>query len=197
MKKEIQQERPEARLDQLFWTFFKIGAFTFGGGWAMVPLIQKELVQKRRWMDDDEFVDLLAIAQSAPGPIAINTSVITGYKIKGVGGAAFSALGSTLPSFIVILAVAAFLADGPHVVQNFLRGTRPAIFGLLMSAVFKIGKTSVKTRKDLIFAVAAALLLIALGLNPVFVVLFAGLTGYLLGLFGERLKAEKVGGKRD
>lgn len=97
-----------APLLQIFLSFFKIGAFTFGGGWAMVPLIRKELVDRQEWLEDSEFVDILAIAQSGPGPIAINTSVLCGYKMRGVPGALIATLGSSLPSFLIILIIANF-----------------------------------------------------------------------------------------
>jgi len=176
-----------AALVALFWTFLKIGGFTFGGGWAMVPLIRKELVSRKNWMEDSEFVDLLAVAQSAPGPIAINTAVITGYKLRRFGGALVSALGAALPSFLVILAFATVLLrfKSSQAVDAVFRGMRPAIFGLLISAVWQIGKTSVKTRTDAIFAGVAVILLLVLKINPIAVVGIAALAGTVMG----RLKA--------
>ena len=186
--------RKPAALAALFWAFFKIGGFTFGGGWAMVPLIRKELVSRKSWMEDAEFVDLLAIAQSAPGPIAINTAVITGYKIRRFPGALVSALGAALPSFLVILAFATVLLrfKGSQAVDAVFKGMRPAIFGLLVSAVWQIGKTSVKTRTDAIFAVVAVILLLVLKINPVAVIGIAALAGTVIG----RLKAGR-GGPQD
>jgi chromate transporter len=128
-----------ASLPAIFWSFFKIGAFTFGGGWAMIPLIRRELVLRKRWLEDSEFVDLLAVAQSAPGPIA-----------------------------------------------TVFKGMRPAIFGLLVSAVWQVGKTSIKTRADLAFLVAAAVLLLALKLNPIAVIAAAALAGVAAGRFTAR-----------
>lgn len=172
-----------ARLTALFGSFLKIGAFTFGGGWAMVPLIRKELVQKKAWIGDSEFVDLLAIAQSAPGPIAINTAVITGYKIRGIGGALASAFGAALPSFLVILAFATVLVrlQGSQTIEAVFRGMRPAIFGLLISAVWQVGRNSVKTRIDVVYAAIAAILLLALKVSPIAVVGIAAVAGIVMG----------------
>ena len=91
---------------QLFWVFFKIGAFTFGGGYAMIPLIQREVVNKRKWLEEGEFMDMLAIAQSVPGPISLNTAVFVGNKLKKKRGSLVTSLGIILPSFIVILLIA-------------------------------------------------------------------------------------------
>ena len=99
------------RLRTIFASFFKIGLFTFGGGYAMLPLIEQELIAKRGWIEHKEFLDLLTLAQSVPGPIAINTSVFVGYKMRGLKGAVAALLGSVLPSFVIILAIALLFAD--------------------------------------------------------------------------------------
>ena len=99
------------RLRTIFASFFKIGLFTFGGGYAMLPLIEQELIAKRGWIEHKEFLDLLTLAQSVPGPIAINTSVFVGYKMRGLKGAVAALLGSVLPSFVIILAIALMFAD--------------------------------------------------------------------------------------
>ena len=98
-------------LVEIFWTFLKIGAFTFGGGYAMIPLIQHEVINHRRWLREGEFVELLTIAQTAPGPIALNTAVFVGYKLRGYRGAIMAVLGVVVPSFMIILVVAMFFAD--------------------------------------------------------------------------------------
>lgn len=96
---------------QIFISFFKIGSFTLGGGYAMIPLIQQEVVNKKGWLKESEFVEMMAIAQSAPGPIALNTAIFVGYKARGVKGVIFSSLGTILPSFIVILLIAIIFTD--------------------------------------------------------------------------------------
>ncbi len=173
-----------ASLTQLFLSFFKIGAFTFGGGWAMVPLIQKQLCEKYGWLDDQEFVDILAIAQSGPGPIAINTSVLCGYRLRGLPGALVATLGSSLPSFITILVVAAFFLKirDSSAVEAIFRGMRPAIFSLLVSAVCQVGRKSVRNRQDIMFALAGAVLLIGFKVNPVIAIAIAAAGGITLGV---------------
>ena len=96
---------------ELFWSFFKIGVFTFGGGYAMIPLIQREVTDRKGWIPAQEFLDLLTVAQSAPGPISLNTSVFVGYKIRGYAGAVASVLGVVVPSFAIILVIAVYFAD--------------------------------------------------------------------------------------
>ena len=96
---------------QIFISFFKIGSFTLGGGYAMIPLIQQEVVDKKGWLKESEFVEMMAIAQSAPGPIALNTAIFVGYKTRGIKGVIFSSLGTILPSFIVILLIAIIFTD--------------------------------------------------------------------------------------
>ena len=114
---------------RLFAVFLKIGAFTFGGGYAMIPLIQKEITEKRGWMTDDDVLEIVAIAESTPGPIAVNTAVFVGYKVRGLRGAAAALLGTVTPSFVIILAIAIFFAgirQNP-VVDAAFKGMRPAV----------------------------------------------------------------------
>ncbi len=175
---------PTAPLLQIFLSFFKIGAFTFGGGWAMVPLIRKELVDRQKWLEDSEFVDILAIAQSGPGPIAINTSVLCGYKMRGLPGALIATLGSSLPSFVIILVIANFFLKirDSKAVEAIFKGMRPAIFGLLISAVWQVGRKSISNRKDIVFAAVGAVLLLFFKVNPIFAVLTAAVGGVAYGL---------------
>ena len=124
-------------LSALFRSFFKIGLFTFGGGYAMIPLIEAEIINRRGWLARDEFMELLTLAQSSPGPIAINTSVFIGYKTRGVAGAAAAVCGAVLPSFICILVIAIFFAQVRHnvVVDAAFKGMRPAVVALIVVAV--------------------------------------------------------------
>lgn len=173
-----------APLLQVFLSFFKIGAFTFGGGWAMVPLIRRELVDRQKWLEDSEFVDILAIAQSGPGPIAINTSVLCGYKVRGLPGSLVATLGSSLPSFVIILVIANFFLKirDSKAVEAIFKGMRPAIFGLLISAVWQVGRKSISNRKDIVFAAVGAVLLLFFKVNPIFAVLTAAVGGVAYGL---------------
>lgn len=172
-----------APLLQIFLSFLKIGAFTFGGGWAMVPLIRKELVDRQKWLEDSEFVDILAIVQSGPGPIAINTSVLCGYKMRGLPGSLVATLGSSLPSFTIILIIANFFLRirDSKAVEAIFKGMRPAIFGLLISAVWQVGRKSIRNSKDIVFAVLGAALLLFVKINPVFAVLIAATGGVIYG----------------
>ena len=123
------------QLWEIFWSFFKIGLFTFGGGYAMIPLIQREVIDHRKWIPASEFLDLLTLAQSVPGPIAINTAVFVGYKRSGLRGACASLLGAVLPSFLIILAIALFFAgirQNP-VVDAAFKGMRPAVVALIIA----------------------------------------------------------------
>lgn len=149
----------------------------------MIPLIKRELVERRGWLGETEFVDLLAIAQSGPGPIAVNTATVTGYKIRGVRGALAAVAGAALPSFLVILAFASVLVrykDAPFVDAVF-RGMRPAILGLLVAAVWQVGKSSVKEPADVWYLAAGALLLFVLKQGPVTALIVAGLMGVIAG----------------
>ena len=118
---------------QIFISFFKIGSFTLGGGYAMIPLIQQEVVDKKGWLKESEFVEMMAIAQSAPGPIALNTAIFVGYKARGIKGVIFSSLGTILPSFIVILLIAIIFTDFKNNpgVERVFKGIRPAVVASL------------------------------------------------------------------
>ena len=154
-----------------FKIFFKIGAFTIGGGYAMVPLIEDEIVNKKKWIEQDDFLDLLAIAQSAPGILAVNIAIFVGY------------LGSILPSFLMILAIALFFAtykDNPYVEKVF-KGIRPAVVALIAAPVFRMGKKAKLNWKTIWIPVVAALLIWLLGFSPIWIIIAAGLGGYLYG----------------
>lgn len=130
-------------MDKLYWklffTFLKIGAFTFGGGWAMISLIEREVVDKNKWIDREEFLDLLAISQSMPGILAVNISVSIGDKLRGFRGSLTAALGTILPSFLIILAIAIFLT--PDIIKNnpivsrIFMGIRPCVVALIVAPV--------------------------------------------------------------
>ncbi|HHY91929.1 MAG TPA: chromate transporter [Firmicutes bacterium] len=171
---------------RLFWSFFVIGAFTFGGGYAMLPLIRKSIVEKSRWMEDEEFVDAIAIAQSAPGPIAVNIAVLTGYKLSGLAGAVFAVLGAALPSFITILIIAAIFLGVQHnpYVRAAMAGMRPAIVALMAAAVFDVGRTAIKNRFSTAVALAALVALLGLDVHPVLVIAAAAAVGLLANRLG-------------
>lgn len=160
---------------QLFWVFFKIGAFTFGGGYAMIPLIQREVVNRKKWLEEGEFIDMLAIAQSVPGPVSLNTAVFVGNKLKGKRGSVVSSAGIILPSFVVILLIALVFTEfkeNPGVERVF-KGIRPAVVALIAAPLWGMGKSAGVTYKSLWIPVAAALLIWGAGLSPIYVVIIA------------------------
>lgn len=167
---------------ELFRSFFKIGMFTFGGGYAMVPLIEAEVINRRRWLAQDEFLDLLTLAQSSPGPIAINTSVFIGYKVRGLKGAVAASLGATLPSFLIILIVAIFFAGIRHnpVIDAAFKGMRPAVVALIVVPVFSLARGMHPALAGVVAAVA--LIVWRLGWSPVLFIAAGALVGIVWAL---------------
>src|SRR5665647_683352 len=154
---------------KLFIVFLKIGAFTFGGGYAMIPFIEKEIVEKNEWIKSEDIVDIFAIIQSVPGVIAVNSSTFVGYRVAGIAGALAATLGVILPSFVVISVIALFLYDFknyPYVTEAF-NGIRAGVTALMVSVVIKLGKSSVKGTIPLIIAMAAFLSLTFFGVEAI------------------------------
>ena len=170
---------------QLFSDFFKIGAFTLGGGYAMIPIIQSEVVDRRRWLKQEEFLDIIAIAQSCPGVFAINMSVFIGYKLRKLPGALCAAFGTALPSFAIILLIAMFFSrfqDNP-VVESIFKGIRPAVVALIAAPTFTLAKSAKITLSNCWIPIGSALAIYLMGVNPVFIILAAGFGGYLYGKY--------------
>ena len=165
------------RLSTIFFSFLKIGMFPFGGGYAMLPLIEQELITKRKWIEQKEFLDLLTLAQSVPGPIAVNTSVFVGYKVRGFGGAVAALLGSVLPSFVIILVIAIFFADIRHnpVVDAAFKGMRPAVVALIIGPVISLAR-GMHWIMFIVIA-AAALAIWWLDWSPIYVLVTAAAIG--------------------
>ncbi len=168
-----------------FKTFFKIGTFTLGGGYAMIPIIESEVVDKRRWIGKDEFLDLIAIAQSCPGVFAINISVFIGYKLRKLRGALCTALGTALPSFLIILLIAMFFHEFMEYawVESMFRGIRPAVVALIAVPTFNLAKDAKINLVNCWIPIGSALLIWALGVNPIYIIIAAGVGGYLYGAF--------------
>ena len=161
----------------IFWSFLKIGAFTFGGGYAMIPLIQHEVIHRRRWIEERDFLDLLTLAQTAPGPIALNTAVFVGYKCRGYLGALSAILGVIVPSFLVILVVAIFFAsirDNAYVDAAF-KGMRPAVVALIVAPI--IGLTKGMRWWLVAVALAVALVVWYFGISPVWFLIAGAVVG--------------------
>lgn len=164
-------------LFKLFMTFFKIGAFTIGGGYAMLPLIQREVVEENNWLTSDEFVDILAIAEVTPGPVAVNTSTYVGYKKAGFKGAIICTLGTVLPSFTIILLIVTFFwgyRTNPIVDKVFL-GIRPAVSALIFSAVYKLAKTMKFNKAMVIGAALTVLSILLFDLSPIIIILVSSI----------------------
>ncbi len=166
---------------KLFISFFKIGAFTFGGGWAMIPLIEREVVDKQNWIKREDFVDALAIAQSLPGVLAVNISILIGNKLRGLKGCLTATLGTILPSFLIILAIAIWFVqsyDNP-VVERIFKGIRPAVVALIVSPVFSTAKTARINIKTVIIPIIVALSIWLGGISPIWFVLLGAIGGIL------------------
>ncbi|MBO5271561.1 MAG: chromate transporter [Muribaculaceae bacterium] len=173
-------------LFDLFIVFFKIGAFTFGGGWAMISIIEKEIVDKKHWVTKEEFLDLLAVAQSIPGILAVNMAVAVGDKLRGRGGAVIAALGTIIPSFTMILAIAIFLTPdmikSNETLNNIFRGIRPAVVALIIAPVISAARTAKIGWKTVLIPVVVALLIwskLPIISNPIIFIVLGGLGGYL------------------
>lgn len=166
---------------ETFFIFVKIGLFTIGGGYAMVPLIEDEIVSRRKWIAKEEFIDLLALAQSAPGIFAVNISIFIGYRLRGVRGSLVTALGTILPSFLIILAIALFFHNFKDnaTVERIFKGIRPAVVALIAAPTFGMAKSAKIGWKLCWIPVSAALLIWLLGFSPIWIVIIAGVGGYL------------------
>ena len=169
----------------LFTTFFKIGMFTLGGGYAMIPIIEAEVVDKHKWVTKEEFLDLIAVAQSCPGVFAANISIFIGYRLKKVRGAVLSCLGTCLPSFLIILLIAMFFhrfQDNP-VVASIFRGIRPAVVALIAVPTFNLAKSAGITWATCWIPIGGALAIWLMGVSPILIILLAAIGGYVYGAF--------------
>lgn len=180
---------------KLFTSFFKVGAFTFGGGWAMIAIIEKEIVTKNKWIGKEEFLDLLAIAQAMPGILAVNIAVVMGDRLKGIKGSLCAALGTILPSFFMILAIAIFLT--PETIKNdptlsaIFKGIRPAVVALIIAPMLTTAKVAKISRKTIIIPIATALLIYS-GIpyisSPVVYIILGCVGGYMYYVISQHKK---------
>lgn len=167
---------------RIFVSFLKIGPVTFGGGYAMIPLIEREIVTNRKWIREEDIADIFAVSESIPGAIAINSATFVGYRVAGVKGAVAALLGVLLPTFLIVLGLCiAFLQvrDNPKIVAAF-HGIRPAVVALIVYAAIKIGHTAVIDKTTLVTVVVAAAFLMVFHLHPVAVIAGGALIGILL-----------------
>ena len=180
-------------LGTLFFTFFKIGLFTFGGGYAMIALLEEEFIQRRRWLDKDEFLDMTAIAESTPGPVAINSATYLGYKLAGVPGAATATVAVCLPSFLIIYAISLFFEQFTQltVIANAFKGIQVCVIYLIFSAGVRMLKALDKS--PFATGVLAAVMLVMVGLSlagvsisSILLILLSGAAGVAAWLIGRR-----------
>ena len=172
---------------QLFLTYFKIGTFTLGGGYAMLPLIQREIVERKHWISEEEFVNMIALAQAAPGLIAVNSAIFIGWRCGGWKGVLGAVLGAVLPSFVIILTIAMIFSEWKNypAVEAIFKGIRPAVVALIVAPLLGIAKREIVSKKAaknsepqtinnawfLLVSLVAALLIWLVGVNPVWVIL--------------------------
>ncbi|MDE6294697.1 MAG: chromate transporter [Muribaculaceae bacterium] len=178
---------------QLFATFFKIGAFTFGGGWAMISIIEREIVDKHGWIRREEFLDLLAVAQSLPGILAVNIATAIGDKLRGMRGSACATLGCVLPSFLIILAIAIFLTPdmikNNRIISSIFMGIRPAVVALIVAPVITSAKAAkIGWRTVWIPFIVALMISINIGFisNPILYILLGAVGGWGFWYFSNR-----------
>ena len=185
----------------LFFTFLKIGAFTFGGGYAMVALLENELIAKKKWLDKDEFLDMVAIAESTPGPVAINSATYIGYRIGGVPGAAGATLAVCIPSFLIVYLISLFFDQflRLQLVVRAFRGIQVGVVYLIFSAGIKMGKSLPKTARNRVILIAVLIgmtgcTLCAVSFSSVYYILICGALG-LLTEWIHRLQAKEAARK--
>ena len=180
-------------LGTLFFTFFKIGLFTFGGGYAMIALLEEEFIQRRKWLDKDEFIDMTAIAESTPGPVAINSATYLGYKLAKVPGAATATVAVCLPSFLIIYAISLFFEQFTQltVIANAFKGIQVCVIYLIFSAGVRMLKALDKS--PFATGVLAAVMLVMVGLSlagvsvsSILLILLSGAAGVAAWLIGRR-----------
>ncbi len=177
----------------LFGTFFQIGAFTIGGGYAMLPLIQREIAEKRKWIDESVMLDIVAIAESTPGPIAINTATFVGSRVAGFWGAFSATLGTVLPSFIIIVTLSKVLGMFMDVeaVRFAFNGIRAGVIALIVKALWSMAKNCPRNLFSAVLAVAAFVVATFVNISVLYVILGGALIGLAAALISRGREAKK------
>lgn len=175
---------------RIFLLFFKIGLVTFGGGVAMAPILLREVVEKRKWMDEDDLIECFALAQSIPGVVAVNISVFVGHRVKGIAGAVSAVIASIIPAIIGILCVVALLDAFPleNVLDQGLKGIKSASVALILCTVFRMGKSVLQSKPDILLFAIAFIAALFFNVNAILLVLLYALLG-VIGYFIYRRKA--------
>jgi len=168
---------------ELFLTFSKIGSFTLGGGYAMVPIMEREIVDKKQWLTREEFLNILVVAQSTPGLFAIDMASHIGYKYKGTLGGIVGALGVAGPSILIILLIAMFFHafKGNIYVEKIFMGVRPCVVALILAPCFTMARSAKLNSRNLWIPLLCAALIYLLGVSPIWCILAAGIGGYVYG----------------
>lgn len=171
------------RLLDLFLTFLKIGAFTFGGGYAMMPIMHKEVVERKKWADDDDILKILVISESTPGVLAVNSATFIGYKIAGFFGSVVATLGVVLPSFVVISLISLFIVEFKSIelVNYMFLGIRAGVSMLILNAVFKLSKKMKKELFSYLIILIVFLVSVFTDFSVIYLLLFAAILGILYG----------------
>lgn len=175
-------------LIELFTAFCKIGGLTFGGGYAMLPMLEKEVVESKKWATSEELLDYYAVGQATPGIIAVNTATFVGYKVRGIIGAFFATAGVVFPSFIIIITIATCLKSFSQyeVVQHALSGIRVVVSVLVLNAIIKLWKNSVVDKIGIAIFIATFIIGGFLNISPIYIVISASILGVLLKYRGEK-----------
>ena len=166
---------------ELFWAFCRIGGLTFGGGYAMLPMLQAEVVDKYKWATEEELLDYYAVGQATPGIIAVNTATFIGYKNKGIIGALFATAGVVFPSLVIIMIIAGLIKNFSdiQVVQNAFSGVRIVVCVLILNAVIKLWKNSVKGKLGIIIFILSFVAAALLKISPIYIVIISAIVGLL------------------
>lgn len=169
---------------ELFFTFFKISPVSFGGGYAMIPLLERAVTERKKWVKKEDIADLLVMAQTVPGSIAVNTATFIGYRIAGLAGAVVGTIGIVTPTFLIIVILAALFMSFQHnpIVEAAFMGIRPAIVALIAYAAITIGKTAINNKITVMIAMVALLTFLFVPVHPIFMLLAGGALGLLLNI---------------
>jgi len=178
---------------EMFFAFARIGGFTFGGGYAMLPMLQKEVVENKGWATEEELMDYYAVGQCTPGIIAVNTATFVGYKRKGIPGALFATIGVVAPSLVIIMLITAFIRNFSQlaVVQHALAGVRVCVCVLVFDAVFKLAKKSLVDAAAVIVFLCVMILSFFTPVPTYLLVISAGIAGVIIKVLGEKIRGNK------
>ena len=173
---------------QLFWTYLKIGTFTIGGGYVMLSMIEREIVERNGWIDREEFLNMIALAQAAPGLIAVNSAIFIGWRIGGWRGVIATVFGAVLPSFLIILAIAMVFQDYKDLpaVEAIFKGVRPAVVALIAAPLYKMARSAKITWATAFIPIVGALLIWLGGLSPIWIILVTALATLLFTYLKEK-----------